>query len=255
MPDGLNRVMVIGTLSTDPEMRYTANGSALTTFRLVTKTRVNEDGRESRQTFNVVAWERLAEFAQSYLTKGRRVYAEGRLMTRSWESQDGQKQYTTELVANQLRFIDRQGVSIDTGEAEFDRDSLPLGVNRVILLGNLGADAEMRYTPSGTALTTFRLAVGRTTVSEGERREETEWFRVVLWDKLAEEFGSLLTKGSRVYLEGRLATRGFDGQDGQRHFVTEVVGDHLVLIEQRQASPYAGDASGDIDPDDLPFDQ
>src|SRR5438094_6132964 len=99
-----------------------------------------------------------------------------------------------------------------------------MALNKVMLIGNLGADPEMRFTANGTAVTSFRVAVSRFyTGSDGERKEETEWVSIVAWSKLAERVNQYLTKGSKAYIEGRLQTRSWEGQDGQRRYRTEVI--------------------------------
>jgi single-strand DNA-binding protein len=129
---------------------------------------------------------------------------------------------------------------------------MPDGLNRVEIIGNLGSDPEMRYTANGTAVTTFRVAVGRTFSVDGERREETEWFRVVAWNKLAELVQAHLTKGRKVYVEGRQSTRSWDGPDGQKRYMTELVANQVIFLDR---PPGAGmpDMSGEMDPDDIPF--
>jgi single-strand DNA-binding protein len=127
-----------------------------------------------------------------------------------------------------------------------------------MLIGNLGADPEMRFTANGSAVTNFRLAVGRTyRTAEGERRDETEWFSVVTWNKLAEQVGQHMRKGRKVYVEGRLATRSWDGQDGQKHYRTEVIANQVLYLDPAGggAAPLHDDEppGGDIDPEDLPF--
>ncbi|RIK21488.1 MAG: single-stranded DNA-binding protein [Chloroflexi bacterium] len=98
------------------------------------------------------------------------------------------------------------------------------GLNKVMIIGRLGRDPEMRYTPSGKPVTSFSVAVSRTyTKPEGERVEETDWFNVVAWGRLAEICSQYLTKGSLVYVEGRLETRSWEGDNGQKHYRTEVV--------------------------------
>ncbi len=127
------------------------------------------------------------------------------------------------------------------------------GLNKVMLIGNLGTDPEMRYTANGSAVTTFRLAVSRSFGGEGERREETEWFTVVSWNKLAELLGQHLQKGRKVFVEGRLASRSWDGPDGQKRYRTEVVANQVLFLDRPHAGPLPDAAAGDIDPDDLPF--
>ena len=92
-------------------------------------------------------------------------------------------------------------------------------LNKIMVIGNLGTDPEMRYTPSGSAVTNFSMATNRSyTTSDGERREETEWFRIVAWNQLAEQVNQYLSKGRRAYVEGRLRSSSWEGQDGQTRF-------------------------------------
>lgn len=127
------------------------------------------------------------------------------------------------------------------------------GLNKVMLIGNLGNEPEMRYTSNGSAVTTFRLAVSRSFGGEGERREETEWVTVVTWNKLAELCGQYLEKGRKVYAEGRLATRSWDGPDGGKRYRTEVIAQQVLFLEKRNGDGPIGSFDPDIDPDDLPF--
>lgn len=108
MPEGLNRCTFIGNLGDDPSMRYTANGSAVTNFRMaVSRSYAGDDGQRKEDTewVSIVTWNKLAEICGANLNKGRKVYVEGRLSTRMWEK-DGQKHYRTEIVANQVLFLD-----------------------------------------------------------------------------------------------------------------------------------------------------
>ncbi len=109
------------------------------------------------------------------------------------------------------------------------------GLNKVIIIGVLGRDPEMRYTPSGRPVTSFSVATSRTWVSaEGERREETEWFNVVAWGNLAEICKAHLTKSQQVYVEGRLQTRGWEDETGKKHFRTELVANEMILLGDRR---------------------
>lgn len=146
------------------------------------------------------------------------------------------------------------------------------GLNKVMIIGNLGGDPEMKYTPSGKAITTFSVAVGRTSrdPASGETREETEWFRVVAWDRLAETCNQFLSKGRKVYVEGRLQTRSWKDNNGQDHSMVEVVANDMQILDSRpgggqgpsEAPARGGQSSGggqsfggggdDLD-DDIPF--
>jgi single-strand DNA-binding protein len=161
-------------------------------------------------------------------------------------------------------------------------------LNKVILIGNAGRDAELRYLANGTAQASFSLAVNRVGRSQdGERREETEWFNIVLWRELAERVAQYVTKGKNVYVEGRLQSRSWDDDQGQRHTRVEVVANTLLLLggpggggqgggggsswgddasfpsgggrssgggsRGGGGGGYRAPAQSDIDPDDLPF--
>lgn len=117
------------------------------------------------------------------------------------------------------------------------------GLNKVMIIGHLGRDPEMRYTPNGRPVTSFSVATSRSwTSAEGERREETEWFNVVAWGNLAEICKSHLTKGQQVYVEGRLQTRGWEDEDGKKHFRTELVANEMILLgDRRQPVDYYDD--------------
>ncbi len=109
------------------------------------------------------------------------------------------------------------------------------GVNKVILIGNLGADPETRYTASGSAVSNIRLATSRNwrDKQSNELREETEWHRVVLFGRLGEVAGEYLRKGARVYVEGRLQTRKWQDQQGQDRWTTEVVAEDMQMLDSR----------------------
>lgn len=109
-------------------------------------------------------------------------------------------------------------------------------LNKVQLIGNLTRDPELRYTPNGNAVCTFGLATNRSwTTDSGEKREETDFHRIVAWNKLAELCSQFLVKGGKVYVEGRLSTRSWTGQDGQQKSTTEVVIDDMILLGSRSA--------------------
>jgi single-strand DNA-binding protein len=104
-------------------------------------------------------------------------------------------------------------------------------VNKVILVGNLGRDAELRYTPGGAAVATLNMATAEIWNDKaGQRQEKTEWHRVVLWGKTAESLNEYLTKGKQIYVEGRLQTRQWDDKDGNKRYTTEIRGDRIVLL-------------------------
>jgi len=110
-------------------------------------------------------------------------------------------------------------------------------LNKVMLIGNLGADPEIRYMPSGGAVATLRLATSRRWKDRqtGENREHTEWHRVVLFERLAELAGEYLRKGSKVYIEGSIRTNKWQGQDGQDRYTTEIVGREMQFLDSKSS--------------------
>lgn len=139
-----------------------------------------------------------------------------------------------------------------------------VGLNKIIVIGNLGTDPEMRYTANGNAVTSFNLATSRSyTAADGERKQETEWFRVVSWNQLAEHVNEYLSKGRRAYVEGRLHSDRWEGQDGQTRFTNEIIANTVLFLDRatdssinqgssEQVSDSDG-SDGQIDANDLPF--
>ena len=134
-----------------------------------------------------------------------------------------------------------------------------VSVNRITIIGNLGSEPEMRYTPSGRPVTSFSVATNwRYTLPSGEKKEETEWFTIIAWGKLAEQCNQFLTKGRLVYVEGRLRMHQWEGQDGQRRARNEVVADRVKFLERQSATvgtePKVDEGEpGEIQPEDIPF--
>jgi single-strand DNA-binding protein len=121
------------------------------------------------------------------------------------------------------------------------------GVNKVILIGNLGGDPTVRYTPTGTAVANFNIATTeRFTNKSGEKEERTEWHRIVAWGKLAEICQQYLKKGKQVYIEGRLQTRQWEDQQGQKRTSTEIVANNMQMLGRAGDAP-AGDFGGSQD--------
>jgi single-strand DNA-binding protein len=117
-------------------------------------------------------------------------------------------------------------------------------LNRVQLIGNLTRDPELRYTPSGTAVCSFSIATNRNwTTDQGEKKEEVEFHRIVAWSKLAELCSQFLTKGRKVYVEGRLVTRSWTGQDGAQKQTTEIVISDMILLDSRRTGTEGSQAS------------
>jgi single-strand DNA-binding protein len=133
-------------------------------------------------------------------------------------------------------------------------------VNKVILIGNLGRDPEVRYTAGGTPVANFSVATTEQwKTADGEQQEHTEWHNIVAYRRLAEICGEYLHKGSRVYLEGKIRSRSWDGQDGQKRYRTEVIVNDMMMLDSRgePGKAVSGGESGfqpdEISDDDIPF--
>lgn len=128
------------------------------------------------------------------------------------------------------------------------------GLNKVMIIGHLGRDPEMRYTPSGKAVTSFAVETRRDWVTpDGQRHDETEWFNIVAWGSLAEICKQHLTRGQQVYIEGRLQTRGWDDAEGKRHYHTEIVANEMVMLGERRPHHDANFASESSDEESPPL--
>ena len=142
------------------------------------------------------------------------------------------------------------------------------GLNKAILIGNLGRDPEVRYTPSGLAVANFSIATSETwTNKEGEKETRTEWHRIVAFGKLGEICGEYLSKGRQIYIEGRIQNRSYDDRDGNKRYITEIVANEMQMLGRagdqgggggRPEAPAAEPSQGSQEPpfnpdDDIPF--
>ena len=144
------------------------------------------------------------------------------------------------------------------------------GINKVILIGHLGKDPEVRYTQGGQAVATLSVATSESWLDKasGEKKERTEWHRVVLWGKAAENAGKYLTKGRQVYVDGKIQTREWQDKEGQKRFTTEIVGQEIQFLgggtapgaaggshgeSEPSGAPVGGGGAGKIPDDDIPF--
>ena len=132
-------------------------------------------------------------------------------------------------------------------------------INKAILIGNLGADPEVRYTQSGTAVANFNLATTETWTKDGNKEEKTEWHRIVAFGRLGEVCGEYLSKGSKAYIEGRIQTRQWEDKDGNKRYTTEIVAREMKILTPKGASQ-GNSGPGDEPPlpepsmgDDVPF--
>lgn len=121
-------------------------------------------------------------------------------------------------------------------------------VNMAVIIGNMTRDPEMRYTPNGQAVTTFSVATNRKWVSEGVEKEEVEFHNIVAWNKLAELCSQLLTKGRKVYIQGRIQTRNWNDAQGAKHYKTEIVAEDMVILDSRKDRESSPNLNGEEGP-------
>lgn len=143
-------------------------------------------------------------------------------------------------------------------------------VNKVILIGNLGKDPEVKSLESGTSLASFSMATSESYTKDGERQTTTEWHNIVAWGKLADIVGKYLQKGSTVYIEGKIKTRSWDDKDGNKKYATDIIAEKLTMLGKKQDSSQSpkpdtskqdavaaekirGDQEAQTESDDLPF--
>ena len=125
-------------------------------------------------------------------------------------------------------------------------------LNRVILIGNLTRDPELKYTPNGTAVCTFGVATNRSwTTQDGQTKEDVQYHRIVAWQKLAELCGKLLSKGRKIYLEGRIIYRSYDGKDGVQRNITEIIMEDFILFDDRRKMEDGGGEVNETMPDEM----
>ena len=128
------------------------------------------------------------------------------------------------------------------------------GLNKVMIIGRVGRDPEMRYTPSGRPVTTFSISTSRTWNSaDGQKRTETEWFNVVAWSNLAEICKQYLPKDRVVYIEGRLQTRHWDDPEGNTHSAIEIVANEMIMLDERRESSQTAESFEESSEDEFPF--
>ncbi len=133
-------------------------------------------------------------------------------------------------------------------------------INKAILIGNLGSDPEMRYTQTGTAVANFNIATTETWVKDGNKEERTEWHRIVAFARLGEICGEYLSKGSKVYIEGRIQTRQWDDKDGNKRYTTEIVAREMKMLSPKNQNSQGGSYGQEEPPvaepvmgEDVPF--
>lgn len=244
MARGLNAVHMVGTLVQAPEMRYTQNGLAILELNVAGNDNViGDDGqpRELAWYHRVTLFGAQAEQMVNQLEAGTPVLVEGRLNYRTWESQEGQKRSSLDVNANRVEVLTfgPRGNDATVVDAK-GQDRLRNALNQVMIVGNLTRDADMRYTPNGSAVTRFSVAVNeRFRGRGGEDQERTSYVDVNVWRELAEATGEL-KRGDPVFVIGRLVNDSWTDKEGNRRFTTRIEGQRVEFLTRGPGSGGAG---------------
>ena len=239
MAKGLNNVFLAGTLTQAPELRYTPGGLAILEMNLGGNDFVVGDDNQSRELawyHRVTVFGAAAENLANQVQVGTPIFVEGALNYRNWESPEGQKRSSIDIKAQRvevLSFGARKGDStvVDTK----GQHRLKNALNEVIAIGNLTRDAELRYTPSGSAVTRFSIAVNeRYRDKSGADQEKTHYVDVNVWRELAEGCGDL-KKGDAVFVIGRLVNDSWTDQEGNKRYTTRVEGSRVEFLTRGPA--------------------
>ena len=263
----LNNWVLIGTVSTEIDLTTSQSGTLVAKLGiLVERYYQTRDGsrREESEFINVVIFGDRAGEAAQMLAPNERVYVEGRLDQRSFEVENGSRQYVTELIANSIWSLD---IPTEVESSKTHQDVLdPRGdvipsMNSIMLIGNLGQDPELSYTANGVARTQLSLATNRRVRRNEEYEDETTWHRVTLWRRNAENAAQYLQRGRRVLVEGNVSSYKYTDDEGQERVFTSVQGQRIQYLTPQQidsepkgsTGPTEVDPAGVLDPDDLPF--
>ncbi|WP_299425518.1 single-stranded DNA-binding protein [uncultured Meiothermus sp.] len=249
MARGLNRVTLVGTLTQDPELRYTAGGLAVMELNLAGNDVVTDEQGQTREPawyHRIKLLGKSAEFWGDTLKAGMALFVEGKLEYRSWE-QEGQKKSSLEIRADRMEIVSLEGkrgqVTVTDARGQ---ERLKDGLNHVMLVGNLTRDPELRYTPQGTAVTRLSLAVNeKFTTRQGGDQEKVHYVEAQAWRELA-EFAAELKKGDGAFLIGRLVNDSWTAQDGTRRYTTRVELSRLERLARGTGQSTGGNSSQSV---------
>ncbi|MDX2005405.1 MAG: single-stranded DNA-binding protein [Meiothermus sp.] len=248
MARGLNRVTLIGTLTQDPELRYTAGGLAVMELNLAGNDAVVDEQGQTRELawyHRVKLFGKSAEFWGDTLKAGMALYVEGKIEYRAWE-QDGQKRSALDIKADRMEIVSLEGKrgQLTVTDAR-GQERLREGLNHVMMVGNLTRDPELKYTPQGTAVTRISMAVNEKFVNKGQEQEKVHYVEAQAWRDLA-EFAAELKKGDGAFLIGRLVNDSWTAQDGTRRYTTRVECSRLERLARGTGQGSTGGTSSQV---------
>lgn len=234
MAKGLNTIYLAGTLTQAPELRYTPGGLAILDLNLGGNDHVIGDDNQARELawyHRVTVFGAAAENLANSLQAGSAVLVEGALNYRNWESQEGQRRSSLDVKAIRVEMLSLDSRKTDATVVDSKgQHRLRNALNEVTLIGNLTRDAELRYTPNGSAVTRFSIAVNeRFRDRSGMDQERTHYVDVNVWRELAETCGTL-SKGAPVFVTGRLVNDSWTDTEGNRRYTTRVEGSRVEFL-------------------------
>ena len=281
----LNRSKFIGYVTEKPELRTIPSGMEVcdVNIRVISKV-TKEDGSSFNSTsfHTATFWGGIAKTVGSYTDAGSQIYIEGRLKTDSWQGDDGKARYKTKIIAEDLILLSRR----DGDYPALQSSVVGTGLNEVELIGNITKDIELRETTAGQSVASTSVATNRKWKNRqtNEFQEETEFHNIVLWGDLAQEAVKIVSKGSKVYIKGRLQNRSWETPEGEKRYTTEVIVESIAALgheapvsmnsDSSSSTPVASSApvakteestsdavadlptisyESDIKPEDLPF--
>lgn len=228
----LNRVNIIGYQTQPVDVRQTPTGTAVTDLNLVVPYSFKSDSgqmMDGKSFHTVTVWGPMAGIAGQFVKAGSHLFISGRLQTDSWEDEKTkEKRSKTKVVALDLIILDAKDGAMEAPEGA---KQLKNCLNRADLIGNVTRDPELRTTTSGQKVLTLGVATNdRWKDKSGELKERSEFHNVVVWGDLADECQRSLKKGSKVFVSGRVQTRSFETQAGQKRYATELVADSVSML-------------------------
>ncbi len=247
----LNKVMLMGIVERKPEVRYTEQGVAVASVQLGTLERGYrlQNGTSvppRKDLHNIVLWRDLAEYVETHVKSGDRLYVEGKKRQRSYTDQSGHRHYVMEVYADSMGMLPVQPASASASQtagaaSSMEADAYPMTLNKVMLIGNVGREPEVRHLDNGVSVATFSLATGERGYRQQdgtEVPERTDWHDIVLWRRLAETAERYVHKGDRLFIEGKMRTRSYDDpNNGMKRTITEVFADNMEMLSARATSP------------------
>jgi len=227
-----NRIHIIGYQTQPVEIRQTPSGTSVTDLNLVVPYSFKDQSgaQQTGKSFHTVTvWGGMADIAGQYLNPGSQVFVSGRLQTDSWDdTKSGEKRSKTKIVALDMIMLDpKDGQLPAIQEASLVTDA----VNTAEIVGNATRDPEVRTTTSGQQVVSLGIATNdRWKDKSGENQERSEFHNVVVWGDLAQEVSKYIKKGMRVYVSGRVQTRSWETQSGEKRYTTEVIAERVSLL-------------------------